>query len=62
MPPIFKDLDPNNIDSNNIITRELALMINKIKALETEYKIKKVVNVKMIISCGPHKHVNQYHF
>ena len=58
------DLDLNNINSTNIPTRNsISIDDNTIEALETEYQAKKDCERENDYwVCGPHKHVNQYHF
>ncbi len=58
------DLDLNNINSTIIPAREsIGIDDNTIEALETEYQAKKDCERENDYwVCGPHKHVNQYHF
>lgn len=58
------DLDLNNINSTTIPTREsIGIDDNTIEILETEYQAKKDCERENDYwVCGPHKHVNQYHF
>ena len=61
---IIIDLDLNSINSTSIPTREsIGIDDDTIEALETEYQAKKDCERENDYwVCGPHKHVNQYHF
>ena len=58
------DLNLSNINSTSIPTRNsIGIDDNTIEALETEYQAKKDCERENDYwVCGPHKHVNQYHF